>query len=200
MLRGVIFDLDGTLVESNLDFHRMRREMGLVPGEYILEAIQAMDEAEARRCELILQRHEIEGARQATLVAGAADLLEKLERHGLPLGVVTRNSRQPARAMLARLLGPIRFDPVLTREDGPIKPDPWAIHHICRLWNLRPSEVVIIGDFHLDIDTGRLAGARTVLYTRGRDASQMKGAEEADLVLDSLDDAGPLLAWLDESA
>ena len=54
-IRGVIFDLDGTLVDSGLDFDLMRREMGIAPGHALLEAIDALGEPEARRCREILR-------------------------------------------------------------------------------------------------------------------------------------------------
>lgn len=47
MPRGVIFDLDGTLVDSGLDFDSMRREMGLDPGTPILESLATLPEQDA---------------------------------------------------------------------------------------------------------------------------------------------------------
>ncbi len=46
--RGVIFDLDGTLVDSGLDFDEMRREMQLPPRQPILEAIARLPDEQAR--------------------------------------------------------------------------------------------------------------------------------------------------------
>ena len=40
---GVIFDMDGTLVEPLLDFEAIREELGIAPGEGIIEGIEAMD-------------------------------------------------------------------------------------------------------------------------------------------------------------
>jgi beta-phosphoglucomutase-like phosphatase (HAD superfamily) len=55
-LRGLIFDLDGTLVDSRLDFEAMRREMELPAGTPILEALEDLPAHRAERCREILHR------------------------------------------------------------------------------------------------------------------------------------------------
>ena len=49
-IRAAIFDLDGTLVDSGLDFDLMRAEMGLARGLPLLEAIAAVEAEIAARC------------------------------------------------------------------------------------------------------------------------------------------------------
>ena len=180
---GFIFDLDGTLVDSHLDFDAMRREMGLPAGKPILEALERMDEIEAARCSEILKRHELNGAAKSTIMPGVRDFLKILDSRNMLRAVVTRNSRSTAEAMFARCS--LRFDVVITREDGPAKPDPWAIQHICHLWGVDPNRVVVIGDFHFDIEAGQRAGASTVFFTRGRDIKQLNGAGSADYFLEA---------------
>src|SRR5262245_2194501 len=111
--RGVIFDLDGTLVDSALDFPAMRREMGLPDGRPILEALAEMPEREAARCREILIRHEDQGAQRATLMPGVSEFLCRLDELRVRQAIVTRNSRTSALAMLERLA--LRFDPVICR-------------------------------------------------------------------------------------
>ncbi len=199
MLRGIIFDLDGTLVDSHLDFDAMRREMQLPPGTPILEALEKMPDDRASGCRRILQRHEFEGAQRATIIDGVCGFLERLSRHGIRRAIVTRNSRAMTDRVLTRL--GLRFDPVITRDDGPVKPDPWAILRICQLWQTEPSQVAIIGDFRFDIDAGRRAGAVTVLLRRGRNTEHLAGAEQADFLLESFHDCDELWTSLmdDES-
>ena len=78
--RGVIFDLDGTLVDSGLDFNAMRAEMGLPAGRPILEAIASLPSSRQRVCWEILHRHEFEGATRATPMPAVHDLLSLLSR------------------------------------------------------------------------------------------------------------------------
>ncbi|HVU85896.1 MAG TPA: HAD family hydrolase [Gemmataceae bacterium] len=195
-VRGVIFDLDGTLVDSGLDFDAMRREMGLPPGQPLLEAIESLPEQEAQRCQAILARHEWEGANRATLMPGVADFLGTLAERGVHRAIFTRNARDVVLATLARLA--LDFDTVVAREDAPAKPDPTAVWQICAAWQLAPSAVALIGDFRFDIEAGNRAGVRTVLYTAGAEPLPAHGALDADYCLRSFEDAGNLLAWLAE--
>lgn len=183
MIRGVIFDLDGTLVESHLDFAALRRAMNLPEGTLILEAIAAMGEEESRPYREILRQFELDGVQRATVMPGVPRFLEQLDARGIYKAVVTRNSRAMARTTLARLQ--LEFDLVMSRDDGPAKPDPWALLQICESWGLAPKEVAMIGDFRLDVEAGRRAGTRTVLFTNGRDPNQVPGADQADFCLAS---------------
>jgi len=195
MIRGIVFDLDGTLVDSRLDFARMRADMGLPAGQPILEAIEQLVAVEAERCRDILHRHELAGAERATLLPGVAALLAALEQRGVPLAIATRNSRRVAETTLARV--GLAADLLLTRDDGPIKPDPWPLLFACQQWRLEPQEVVMIGDYVFDIECGQAAGSRTVLLaeTHGLDADG--SGFGADLVLRSLADYPRLLDWLE---
>ena len=193
-ISGIIFDLDGTLVDSGLDFELMRREMGLPAGVPILEGIKGLTEAEAERCRRILHEHEWAGCERGTLLPGVAEFLAALGKRNLPIGIVTRNSRDVSLATLRQLR--VNYDVLLTRDDGPIKPDPWPVAAICRRWHVPPEQVAMVGDFRFDVESGRAAGTRTVLLA-GVDPSAYPNEEGADLVLSSLAEWRELLAWLE---
>ena len=195
-VRGVIFDLDGTLVESHLDFNAMRIEMELPEDAPVLETILTLDEARAAQCWQVLERHERRGAERATIIPGVRSFLATLAKRGLPQGIVTRNSRRFAHETLGKLS--LRFDPVMTRDDAPIKPRPEAIWEICKKWDCDPAEVIMIGDFRFDLEAGRAAGTRTVLYTRQGALANRAWAAQADFLLHSFEEAAGFWAWLDE--
>ncbi|MGH8558920.1 MAG: HAD family hydrolase [Methylococcales bacterium] len=193
-ISGFIFDLDGTLVDSGLDFDAMRREMGLPEKSSILEEIERMNAARAKRCMRILDRHELDGARRAMPIPGAMDFIRHLDSLGLKRALVTRNSRSMAELSLRHCA--LRFDLLIAREDGPAKPDPWAITKICEVWNLDPAHLVMLGDFRFDIEAGNAAGVHTVYFTRGRRRERLPGIEHAGYVLEAFDRPGDLLAAL----
>lgn len=189
--RGIIFDLDGTLVDSGLDFDQMRREMGIAGGQTILEALEAMEPAEAERMWRIVAEHELRGVARATVLPGVREFLHELSQRGIRRGVLTRNSRASALATLSRL--ELEVETVIAREDGPVKPDPAGVLSICRQWQLEPGHCVMVGDYRFDIEAGRLAGARTVLFTGTGGRHGMLPGETADLVLASF--AQPEVFW-----
>src|ERR1700722_18689004 len=58
-LKGIIFDLDGTLVDSRLDFAFVRQEMGFSAGQPILKTMQELkDEKHHAHCLDVLDKHE----------------------------------------------------------------------------------------------------------------------------------------------
>lgn len=192
--RAVIFDLDGTLVDSGLNFAQMRAEMGLPAGRPILEAIADLPPRRAAACWEILDRHEQQGAARATPMPEAEQLLALLASRGFLLGVLTRNSRQAAKTCLARLSTPI--DMLVAREDAPPKPDPLGILSICRHWHLTPAEVAMVGDYRFDVEVARNAGARAVLYTFGQNEHECADFPPADYQLHSFAAATRFLSWL----
>lgn len=191
---GLIFDLDGTLVDSGLDFDAMRLEMGLPSGRPILETLADLPARHAEACRAILTRHEWQGAERAELMPGARDFVEKLASLGVRQAVLTRNAREIALFTLRRL--GLEFDTLVAREDAPAKPDPTAIERIAAGWRLPPRETVIVGDYLYDIEAGRRAGAGTVAYLAGQPAAKIPWAALADYCLFSFAQAEELLSRL----
>ena len=194
MIRGLIFDLDGTLVDSGLDFDLIRREMGLPDKQPILEALAHLIEPRRSECWAILERHEREGAERATLMPGVAELMDALEERDFHRAVFTRNSRQATLLTLSRL--GLSFDTIVAREDAPAKPDPTGIWKICESWGLRPDEVAMVGDYRFDIEAGRNAGARTVCYAARRRLTEIE-TWGAGFSVECFSRPDEFLVWLD---
>lgn len=195
-VRGVIFDLDGTLIDSALDFDQMRSDMGFESGQLILETLESLPEGDRKaRCREILHGHEYRGAVAATLMPGARELLDELNSRQIPQAILTRNSRAMTALALERLQ--LSFSQVLTREDAPPKPDPEGLLMICRAWQFDVSEVIFVGDFHFDLIAGRRAGMPTVLYAP---LERPNYADEADFVIGHLSETCAVLTQLDQFA
>lgn len=161
--KGLIFDLDGTLVDSRLDFDLMRQEIGIPKGLPILEYLeQSLDSALIKKGYEVVHRHELEGAKRATLMPGVIELLMELKRKEIPMGVLTRNSREVTELTLNRLSLPI--DEVLTRDDCLPKPHPEGLLKFAKNWNKRPDELAYVGDFLFDYQTAKAAGMAFYYY------------------------------------
>jgi HAD superfamily hydrolase (TIGR01509 family) len=188
-LYGVIFDLDGTLVDSRLDFVAMRRETGCPEGTGLLEYLAGLASPEARqRTAAIIDRHEMAGAAAATWMPGARQLLEALCEQEIPVGIVTRNSRSATELTLRTLEAPTMD--LVTREDARPKPDPDGLLQLAARWNIVPAELAYIGDFRFDLEAAAAAGMRSALYLQpdNRDYAHL-----ADWSFTHFDELG---AWL----
>ena len=161
--QGVIFDLDGTLVDSKLDFSVLCQQLGWPAGTPILEHLATItDSNEYQRAVTIIEQFELAGAQSADWMPGAAELLALLQQQQIPTAILTRNMRSATQHCLQRL--GIAVDLVLTREDAPAKPDPTGLLIIAGHWQKAPADLLFIGDFHFDLSTARAAGMPSCLY------------------------------------
>ena len=166
-IRGVVFDLDGTLVSQELNFDAIRAQIGLPSGTPLLEALERMTDDDRQRAGAILDEHEGQGVLRAALVPGVVDVLDWLDGRKLKRGLLSRNSRRSVTAVLSRYS--LQFSPALAREDAPFKPNPHGLQQICAAWQFEPDEVLMVGDYLYDLQAGRSAGTRTALLTHGRE-------------------------------
>jgi len=162
---GVIFDMDGTIVEPLLDFALIRSELGIAPRQGILEAIQAMPTGIREGAERRLLEHELSAARRVRLLPGARRTIRAVRMAGLKAALLTRNARAPMEMVIDRF--GLEFDLAWSREDGPIKPEPHGVLRACQALAIAPHRMVCVGDFHYDILAANAAGAVSVLLSRG---------------------------------
>jgi len=189
-LRAVLFDLDGTLVSSELDFDRIRREAG-IEGVPILEYMAQAPPERRREIAEILERHEAEAAACCAPADGVREVLDWLRTHRIGSAIITRNSRRSAETVMRRLGLPV--EAVVAREDAAPKPSPEPVLRACRALGVSPAEALMVGDFIFDIQAGRAAGARTALL---RLPGRNYDGVESDFVVESLRELIPLLERL----
>ncbi|WP_227519803.1 HAD family hydrolase [Mangrovitalea sediminis] len=175
-VEGVVFDLDGTLVDSRLDFAALRDQLGCPPDTGVLEFVAALADREAARAaETVIHDFEMAGARAATWMPGARALLECLHGRSLPTAILTRNKRDAVTLTVDSLR--IDVDMILTREDCRPKPDPEGLLRIAAHWRCDPSRLVYIGDFRFDLDAARNAGMKACLYLNARNRELIRQAD-----------------------
>ena len=165
--QAVIFDMDGTIIESLLDFKAIRAEWGIAKSDGIIEAIEAMAPHRSRRCGEMLVAREIAAARNAVAIEGAVETVRAVRDAGLKTALLTRNAQQAMEIVLERL--DFSFDLTWSRQRGAIKPQPDGVLAACRMLGVRPASTVSVGDFRYDIEAANAAGAVSVLLDPGGD-------------------------------
>lgn len=179
---GVIFDMDGTVIEPLLDFSAIRGELGMDAGDGILEAIERMPPERRAEAEAALLQRELSAARKARLMPSAEDVLERIRSGGMKTALLTRNCRGAMEIVLQRFPR-LRFDLSMSREAGPIKPEPDGILRACRELDIRPQLTACVGDFRYDMVAANAAGAVSVLLAPKR---RPDFADLADVVIQDL--------------
>jgi HAD superfamily hydrolase (TIGR01509 family) len=186
---AVIFDMDGTLIEPLLDFAQIRADLGIASDVGILEGLDAMSPEQRRDGHERLLEHELRAARDAKLLAGAADVVAAARRAQLPTALLTRNTRQAAEIVLQRFSA-LQFDHVRCREDGVIKPEPDGVLACCKALGVPPQTTVCVGDFEYDMIAANAAGAVSVAFVPGE---RPDWTGDADYVIASLSELNSLL-------
>jgi HAD superfamily hydrolase (TIGR01509 family) len=180
-----VFDLDGTLTVPVHDFAAIREVLGVPDGADILGFLDALPQPLAQPLHEKLQEIE-EGLAVRTAAAdGALSLVERLHRRGAHLGILTRNTRENALRTL-EIIGVGRFFPavsVIGRGEALPKPDPEGVRKLAALWGAESQELVVVGDYLYDLQSGRAAGAATVHVDQGR---SFRWPEFADLQVGTL--------------
>lgn len=190
-LRAVLFDLDGTLVETHIDFAAMTEAMlaraadagvpaSAVEGKDILGLVDAAaadidkrgGDAQAFRqaAHDDLEEREVQGCAHPVLLPGTDTLLRFLHGRGVKIGIVTRNCRRVSADLVARYALP--HDVLLTRDDVRLaKPHPEHLWDALRVLGVAAGEAAMAGDHWMDVQAGQAACCASTVGVLGRNGA-----------------------------
>jgi len=182
-IKAVIFDLDGTITQPYFDFDAIREEIGLARDSGpVLESMEEMTAQQRQDAEKILHYHEQKAVTESKLNANAKKTLSALRAAGIHIGILTRNKRSNALAIARK--HKLKFDAVIDREDGPVKPDAFGVLQLCRQFGVKPEETLLVGDYLFDLLCAKAAGAVAVLLANHNQADEF--AEHADFCIEDI--------------
>jgi HAD superfamily hydrolase (TIGR01509 family) len=183
-IKAVIFDLDGTITQPYFDFDAIRQQMGLPKDSGpVLESMSKMAPQQRQQAEKILHYHEQQAVIESRLNPGAKETIEALRAAGIHIGILTRNRSENALA-IAEKHG-LKFDAVVDRNDGPVKPDAFGVLRICEQLKVKPQETLLVGDYLFDMLCARAAGVPAVLLANHNRADEFSAY--ADFTIETIE-------------
>ncbi len=201
-LRAVLFDLDGTLLDTLDDLCDATNSVLAGSGfpEHPKEAFRRMvgrglrmlvtmalpegnrDSATLDRVGSLLGRYLLEHPVTKTKpYPGIPEMLSSLQERNIPMAILTNKPDRVAQEVVRTLLSDYRFVEIQGQRDGvPRKPDPTAARMMCDRMQCSPEQAAFVGDSDVDIETALAAGMKPVGMEwgfRGREELLRAGAE-----------------------
>lgn len=187
MIRGLIFDLDGTLVDSlpgiaaalnhslldlKLPTHPEESVAGFIGDGVETLVLRALGTKHANRCDEVVtrfQEHYPTDWKTGTHpYPGIIALLEELHQKGIPMAVLSNKPHLYTVEIVETLFPTHLFNPIRGHQKQfPKKPDPTTALQIVSAWNLAPQEVAYIGDSTVDLATAQAAKLIPLIFSWG---------------------------------
>ena len=217
-MQAVLFDLDGTLIDTAADFIRIIQQMCRDEGRDVVDAdlirTQVSEGARAM-VKLVYPELNVEDpiflahrqrfldlygadiAVDTDLFEGMYPLLKQLEQNNIPWGIVTNKPRGLSESLLEALSLTERCAVLVCPEDvSKTKPDPEPMYLAAKQINIAPEQCIYVGDHPRDIDAGRYANMYTILAAYGYLPLQHKddlAAWQADAIVNNVTELHQLI-------
>ncbi|MFV5508094.1 HAD family hydrolase [Acinetobacter sp. 197] len=210
-MKAVLFDLDGTLIDTAADFVRIIQQMCREEGRALVEPelirtqvsegaramvklvypeLQLEDPVFLAHRQRFLDMYGADIAVDTDLFDGMYPLLEQLEAQDIPWGIVTNKPRWLSEALLKALNLTERCAVLVCPEDVTrTKPDPEPMYLAAKQLGFAAEDCIYVGDHPRDIDAGRHAKMTTILAAYGYLPLQYKDnltAWQADYIVDTV--------------
>lgn len=217
----IIFDLDGTLIDSSIDITNainyaiepygvrpvtVQETISLV-GEGITRLMEKMvdrsqkseDRSQTREIDKdilvdrFLDHYSAHIVDKTTVYPGVSETLESLKDYKK---AVISNKREALSTKILNDLGLLKYLDLVVGSDttSERKPSPVPILHVLSKLNIRPEDAVIVGDSNFDIEAGKAAGIKTIAVTYGYRPIEL--LKDADYLIDKMTELVNILRLL----
>ena len=204
MIRCILFDLDGTLLDSyepiteSLNAARAAFGLGAFTREEVVRMVghgleqlmaQALGQSNvAEGVRIFRERYQIVSLPKSRLLPGVEPTVKELSRRGYRMAVVTNKPAVFSRRILQHLsvsdLFPVLYGPDL----APAKPNPEMIFRCLQDFTCEPREAVLVGDMLVDQETARNAGIPFFAVATGSESRENLLASRPQRLLDKFED------------
>ncbi len=203
MIKGIVFDFDGTIVDSmemvfnalndalkkkglpTIEVELLGRMAGL-PLVDIISAKVHITESAAKDIEKdVFEAYTAFCRTRCQLLPNVESTLKTLKSKQIKLGLLTTTPSKPLGAVVSKFSLKDYFDIMLAKEDVKNKPNPEGLNKIIAEFRIKKDECLYVGDSPIDILTGKAAGIKTIGVTTGvATIQQLKEAKPDGIIPD----------------
>ena len=204
MIKGLIFDLDGTTINTLGDIHYSFNEalrhfgypeksldevrMGVGRGfRALVSALVPQDTTDEKKEEVSQFYKNVYREnyyKTSVPYPGMVELIKDLQAKGIKMAVNSNKSDEFTKQLISRNYPDIDFVVVYgAREGVPHKPDPASALETAELMGLKPEEIAYVGDSDVDMKTGKNAGMKTIGCLWGYRDEQLLRESGADHIV-----------------
>lgn len=179
--KAVVFDLDGTIVNFNLDYKTARAEtIQYLSAQGFPRSLFSLNESVfemLKKIEIsmknqgknqkqfsklkqtilaLLEKYELESAKTTSLIPGILETLKTLKQNKLKLALFTVNSKKSTNYILDTFHLKNSFDAIITRDSvSKVKPNPMHLETALKKLKVKPTEAIVVGDSIWDMKTAQ---------------------------------------------
>lgn len=166
-IKAIVFDLDNTLVSSDMDFRWLREQIGCPLDRDLLSFVDQLEcEQTSQQANALILQHELDDANSSHPMPGCQSLIEFIHSNQLLTAIITRNCAQAAEQKVSH--NELKIPRIITREHFPPKPAPDSLVSLADEWNLERHQILYVGDYLYDLQAAFNADMPSCLLTHGK--------------------------------
>ena len=205
MIKGVVFDFDGTIVDSMKMVFDVLNEslkkkglpsievelLGRMAGLPLIEIISTKAKISASAAKEVekdvFKAYTLFCRSSCQLLPHVESTLKALKSKRIKLGLLTTTPSKPLKAVAEKFSLEDYFDIMLAKEDAKNKPNPEGLERIIKKFGIKKDECIFVGDSPIDILTGKAAGVKTIAVTTGIATVEQLQAVNPDAIIANLE-------------